>query len=128
VGIAAGTMRHRVQVQQLKPASTDLAMRLPYNAQPSPADDASWQTTSVQWAGIKPLSGRELFQAQQVRADVTHRVWMRWFPGVSTFTVQPGIKPSMRLLFKNTRPLNIVYCANVDEYGVEFDILCIEEV
>lgn len=34
------------------------------------------------WASIEPLNGRELWEAQQVQSDVTHRVRLRYHAGV----------------------------------------------
>lgn len=33
---------------------------------------------AVVWASIEPLRGEEAFKTQQVRADVTHRIRIRW--------------------------------------------------
>lgn len=35
------------------------------------------------WVAVDPLSGRELFWAKQMRADLTHKITMRWHPDIS---------------------------------------------
>lgn len=125
--IAAGDLDKRVRVQKLAAPSTDPAQGNPYNAPTDPTKDANWPTVATRWASIAPLSGRELFMAQQIRADVTHRVKMRWFPDALSGQVKVGLKPKMRLVFQG-RKLNVVSCIDVDELHVELDLLCIEEV
>lgn len=124
----AGKLRKRVDVQQLTAAPSDPALQDPYNAPPPPADDGNWETLVTRWAFVRPLSGRELFQARQVRPDVTHRVTMRWFTGAWTGNLAPGVGPKMRLLLQQTRRLNVLYAVNVEERDRELDLLCIEEV
>lgn len=42
----------------------------------------SWRKLFETRASIEPLSGRELFAAQQVNAEVNTRINFRWRPGV----------------------------------------------
>jgi len=70
----AGKLRHRVTVwtntetegNNGQPVLTPLALnrRLP--------------------AHVKQLSGRELFNAQQMQSDITHEVSLRWLRGVTS--------------------------------------------
>ena len=41
-----------------------------------------WPQVATTRASIEPLTGRELFAAQQVNAEVTTRINIRWRPGV----------------------------------------------
>lgn len=126
--VQAGKYRKRVYVQQLTEPPTDLAMADPYNAPPSPLQDSNWGTTVVRWAEVLPLTGRELFQGQQVRQDVTHRVTMRWFRGAPpTGSYLPAVNPKMRLQL-NGRTLQIASVINVEERNVELVLMCREEV
>jgi head-tail adaptor len=34
-------------------------------------------------ASVEPLSGREYLRGEQMAAEITHRVWMRFLPGLS---------------------------------------------
>lgn len=68
-------------------------------------------TTSEEWNGenrhahIEPLQGRELFEAQQMKGEATHRITMRWYDGLT---------PKHRIKF-GTRTFNIVSVRNIDE-------------
>lgn len=42
-----------------------------------------WTTVGYRWAHIEPLRPREVFQAQQVDARVSHRVIMRYYRGLT---------------------------------------------
>jgi SPP1 family predicted phage head-tail adaptor len=43
----------------------------------------SWTTTATVFASISPISGREYFNASGERAEVTHRVVIRYGPSVA---------------------------------------------
>jgi SPP1 family predicted phage head-tail adaptor len=125
--VQAGKMRHRVVVQMLRAPSRDAAQLDPYNAPPSPAKEENWYPVCTRWAEIKPLSGQEIFQGQQVRPDITHQIKMRWFKEALTYVLKPGVDPKMRLVFEG-RPLNVVSCVNIGERRRELDIRAIEQV
>jgi SPP1 family predicted phage head-tail adaptor len=74
-----GPLRHRLQVQRLGTPTPDAFGALTQN----------WGVIATRWGRVEPLSGRELFAARQVQADVTHRVTMRYLDG--------GILPTDRL-------------------------------
>lgn len=44
----------------------------------------AYEKSGEGWGEVEGLAGRELFQAQQVRADITCRVTMRYVPGLTT--------------------------------------------
>lgn len=45
-------------------------------------------TVAEIWISIEPMSGREYFTAQQIAADVTTSIKMRWRPGIdSTYRI-----------------------------------------
>lgn len=67
---------------------------------------------------VEPLSGRELEHADKIQSGLTHRVKMRWMP---------GIEPKMQIVF-NERTLNIVAALNIKERNVELYLMCMEEV
>lgn len=103
----AGRLQHRVEIQK--------AIEIPDSfGEPLP----TWVTQATRWAAVEPLSGRELFLAQQVQADVTHRVGLRFTPDVT---------PKMRVLF-GERVLNIESVLDSTESGFELELLCKEEV
>lgn len=42
-----------------------------------------WEDVCAMWAEIAPMSGREFFAAQQVQAEASHNITIRWRPGVT---------------------------------------------
>lgn len=77
-----------------------------------------WAQVAQVWASVKPLSGRELWNAQQVQADVTHAVRMRW---------RQGVDPKMELDL-NGRRLRILSVLNLEERNRTLELLCQEQV
>ena len=63
-----GPLRDRLTIQ------TDRSSTVDEMGQPIP----DWQTDGVRWGNVEPLSGREYWQAQQVQAETTYRVTLRW--------------------------------------------------
>ena len=43
----------------------------------------SYVNASLAWAAVEPLTGRELFNAQQTQAEITTRVRMHWQRGIT---------------------------------------------
>jgi SPP1 family predicted phage head-tail adaptor len=68
-----GEMRHRATVQA-RTVSQDAFG----------AFTQTWSTETTRWCRLEPLSAREVFQAQQVPADISHRITMRFLDGLST--------------------------------------------
>ena len=55
-----------------------------------------WQDLATIWASVEPLSGREWFQSHQIKAEVTHRVKVRYREDI---TVQMRFKHRDRNLY-----------------------------
>ena len=72
-------------------------------------------------AAVIPLSGQDLWQAQQVRPEVTTRVEMRYYPGVE-------VRHRFVYAKATNRVLNILYIFAVDEINAEMQMLCRELV
>lgn len=104
----AGKLRHRVTIQQRSAAS-------PTN-HASGEKDASWGTYLTVWASVEPLTGRELFAAQQVNSEVNVRIRMRY---------REGITHRMRVSFQG-RIYDIVAVIDREERHVELELLCTE--
>jgi SPP1 family predicted phage head-tail adaptor len=70
--IHAGRLRHEIKIVDL------------VNTQDSFGGNAIDNETpfATVWAEVLDLSGRELEAAQQKVSQVTHRIMMRWIPGV----------------------------------------------
>jgi len=82
----------------------------------------SWQDVAHVWAEIIPLvgsgssakgSGKEALFAGQLQASISHRILLRY---------RPGITAAMRLVFEN-RLFNIHSVANVDERREKLELL-----
>jgi len=107
--LQAGKLNHRVAIQSSTSAQ---------GATGEPTK--SWDTDATVWASVEPIAGREYFAAQQVAADVTHRVRMRYRTDVT-------ITPLKRLLV-GARILEIVSALNIADGNAEWEILCRERV
>lgn len=103
----AGRMRHLVWVE--RPTTTQTASGEPV---------LTWERWKQLRCQIEPLQGRERFEAQQVRPEVTHQVRMRYVHGLS---------PRDRLRYDG-RTLNISELTNVNERNREHLLLCAEEL
>lgn len=75
--IDAGKMRHRITIQKFDG-------ELDGYGDPLDADDAHWVDVANTWAAIDPVSGREFYAAEQSQSEVTHKVRLRYRPGLTT--------------------------------------------
>lgn len=78
----------------------------------------SWTSVATRWARVEPLSGREAWQAQQVRPDVTHKVTLRYYEGLG---------PRHRLK-AGSRVFNITSVIDTENRHREMVCVCVEEV
>lgn len=76
----------------------------------------TWAMASTVWASIRPLSGRELYTAQQAQSDTDHEIRIRYYSGLDTF---------YRIKF-GTRYFQILSVLNTDEHNEEMTLLCKE--
>lgn len=67
-----GPMRHRLVIQ--KPVESTSA---------TGAVSATWATFATVWGRVKPMIGRERWEALQVQPDITHEVTIRALKGVN---------------------------------------------
>ncbi len=104
----AGMLYHRVKVQEDQGTTK--------NAMGEPIED--WVTIKTRYAKIEPLTGREYWDAQQIKSNVTHTVTMRFCEGLTT---------KMRLVFQGRifNLGNILCPGEVREWHV---CKCIEKV
>jgi SPP1 family predicted phage head-tail adaptor len=103
--ISAGELRHRILI--VKPSLNQ-------------GTDGSWQiddsnTVATAWASVKPLSGRDLYTAQQKVSEVTHMVRMRF---------RHGITANMNVNF-NGRFFEIQDVVDVDYRHKVLEMLCV---
>lgn len=103
----AGKLRHRVTIQQLVKTDDGYGGIV-----------ETWQDVATVWAAVEPLRGNERYRAQQVQAELTHKVIMRY---------RAGIKPQMRLLYGN-RIFEIEAVIDVEERHKWIELLCAETI
>lgn len=75
-----------------------------------------WTTIFTTRASIRPISGREFYQAETVNSEVTHKVNLRY---------REGIKADMRIKF-GERVFEIISVINFEERNIELQLLCKE--
>lgn len=67
-----GKLRHRIILQQRADAENANGEVIP-----------TWTDLAEVWGSIEPVSGREYFAAQQVNAEITARIVIRYMAGVN---------------------------------------------
>lgn len=100
----AGRLRHTISIQERGTVRDDFA-------------GASDQWTDVftnMPASIEPLSGRELYSAQQNHSEVTVRIRIRY---------RAGILPAHRVMYRG-QCYSILYVVNVDQANRELHLMC----
>jgi SPP1 family predicted phage head-tail adaptor len=107
MAIRIGRLKDRVTLQRLTETLDEYGK-----------PDKSWLTEAESWAGIEPISGRERIAGDQVIADLTHKVVMRYRAGVS---------PKMRLV-NGTRVLEIASVIDQNNRHEQLELLCSERV
>ena len=102
----AGKLRHRIVVQTAIEGRDTVGQPI-----------ETWNPVFTTWADVQPLTGRELLRAQEVNAESTIRVTMRYNTHVSA---------SARLLVDGTRILDINSPINNREINRSLELLCSE--
>lgn len=101
----AGQLRERITVQQASETRNTLGETL-----------QSWSTFANVWASVEGVSARESLYAGQQQISISHRVRLRYLPGLTQ---------SMRLRWRN-RTLEIVSLLERNN-RTEHELLCQEE-
>ena len=80
----------------------------------------TWSVVAPFWCSLKPIRGREFYQAAQVQSETTHviRTWYR-----SDVTIEPEMRFS-----HNGRYFYVESCVDVDEAHEEFEIRAREKM
>lgn len=99
--------------------------RQPVTIQQRQFGEDSYGSTTEDWAdivktraGVFPLNGSEFFKADEINSEITHRVHLRYVPGVT---------PDMRVVL-NDRHLMITSIVNYQERNIELQMYCKEIV
>lgn len=103
--LAIGEMRHRITFQR--------EVKTPDGHK---GFTVAWQDMVTCWASVEPLSGREYFYSHQIKAEVTHRVRIRYRVDITT---------KMRIKHRD-RVLEIESILDKKERREELEILCRE--
>lgn len=101
----AGRLRHRVEIQTFTETQDTFG-----------EPDRTWATADTVWAAIEPLRGQELLSAQEINAETSHRVRLRYHSSVT---------PTARFKF-GTRIFDILSVINWQERGASLEVLCTE--
>ena len=101
-----GPLRHRLAIQNAAASQDEYG----------DDSDRTFSTDETVWGSVEPLNGRELLNAQQVQAETTHRIRIRY----TTNAVSES-----RILFEN-RTFEIVSLINRKEKKCMLEILCKE--
>lgn len=112
--IAAGELRHCVSIRRWSETRTTNEYGEKVEAERSnelPPDNE-------RWAKVEPLSGRELWNAAQVQANVTHRITMRG---------RVALTPKDTIEFRERR-FEVVSATDVEERGIKTIVMAIERV
>lgn len=104
----AGELRHRITIQQLIETRNELGEII----------EQSWQDFATVWAAVEPLNGREYFNSQQINAEITTRIRIRY---------RAGIKPNMRVVY-GERIFDIQSVIDIEERHAEMHLMCKEVV
>jgi len=105
--IHAGKLRHVVEIQEATRARTA-----------SGGFEFTWSKVTERRASIAPLRGREYFEAAQSQGELTHKVTMRPYDGLTG---------QHRLKF-GTRILETVSVIDAEERGRMMVVMCREAV
>lgn len=101
----AGSLRHRLAVLRFTEG---------YDAFGAP--QKTYGLTATVWGSVEPLSGRELFTAQQVAARVTHKVTIRG---------RTELTPKDRIQHRG-RAFELDYVMDLEERRIETQAYAVE--
>lgn len=104
--IDASNFRHRVTFQE--------AQKTPDGYKGS---TDQWTFIAEVWASVEPVSAGERFFSQQIKAEITHKIKIRY---------KSGITEAMRILHRE-RVFSIESIIDIEERQEFMEIRCIEE-
>lgn len=105
--IIAGRLRHRIVIQSPTETINSYGER-----------EQTWATFATVWASIEPMRGRELLEAQQINAELSVKIRIRYLASV---------KPKYRISW-DSRTFEINSIANIEERDREIELMCTELV
>jgi SPP1 family predicted phage head-tail adaptor len=81
----------------------------------------SYTELATAWGSIESVNARERFEAQQVKADVSHRITLRYAASYA------GLSPSDRITY-GSRTFDLVSVMDRDGMSREIEILALERL
>lgn len=105
--LSAGRLRHRVTIQEQSTVPDAFGQPI-----------TTWGDVATVWAAVEPLQGREFFNSDQINAEVTARIRIRW---------RDGLTAAMRVSF-DSRLYNIEAIITPKEIHEEIQLMCSEGV
>ena len=103
--LSIGKLRHRITLQNYVASKNSFG-----------EERKVWSDFAKVSASVDPLSGKELFAAQQLHAESTIQIIIRYVGGINT---------KMRVLFKS-KEYDILHISNKEERNVAQYLLCKE--
>jgi SPP1 family predicted phage head-tail adaptor len=108
-----GRLRHEIELQSYTTTDDDFGQPI-----------KTWSTYATVWAWIRPMSGREVMNAQQPVGEITHKVTVRY---------NKTLTPAHRIKFYDYeraayRYFDINFLGNYDEKNVFMEMMCKEKV
>ena len=105
MGLAAGRLDKRVTLQSATRARDNHGQSI-----------EPWSDVATVWASVGPLRGREFFAAQQVSAETTHKVTVRY---------RASVNPKWRVKW-GTRIFRIESVMDPQERHERIELMCVE--
>jgi len=102
----AGWLRHRIKLQTQSVSQNNYGEKINV-----------WQDFATIWASIEPLRGREYIEASGKKAEVTHRIRIRYLA---------NIKAGMRVIYGNRVFEIISPPIDILEKHEEIELMCKE--
>ena len=103
--LSIGKLRHRITLQDYVSSKNSFG-----------EESKVWSDFAEVSASVEPLSGKELFAAQQLHAETTTQIIIRYIEGLNT---------KMRVIFKS-KEYDILHISNKGERNVAMYLLCKE--
>ena len=105
IAVRAGELRHSLIIEAKTTSKNDYGEK-----------SDTWSTVATVRAGIRPLYGREYVESRAIKSEVTHKIIMRYYSGLTT---------KHRLKF-GARYFDIETIMNLEERNQLFEILAVE--
>lgn len=95
-------LNNKVVVQKLKNNLTPNA-----SGHIDETDDSNWTTAGTEWVEFITRGSKEFFRGEEVAADITHQITMRWSRQAATYTTDMRMKMGDRVFHIAEPPRNV---------------------